>query len=96
MSGENDWHKKREIQHDAHNRKAGAAVFWKQKRNRGQRRRNQRVAKERADSFNQPTEPRAVKPARERRQKPPKNQKTISRFADYLSEEDIEKLRRIS
>lgn len=51
MSQPNNWRDKREEQHFAHNRKPGAARFWKEKRNKFLRRSDKKIRIKQADTI---------------------------------------------
>lgn len=90
---DNNWRKKREIQHEAHNRKAGRAEFWKQLKARRSRRRNSRLNEWRVQgkipTFSQKNE----KPVKFKdSNKPILRQETIVTLADHLTPEQLEAL----
>lgn len=51
MSQPNNWRTKREEQHEAHNRKPGAARWWKEKRNKFLRRSDKKIRGKQADTI---------------------------------------------
>jgi hypothetical protein len=92
---DNNWRKKREIQHDAHNRKPGRAEFWKQLKSRRSRRHVSRINEWRVKgkletTFDDNNRPWIFKD----RKKPPLVQTTVITFADYLTDEQQEALKR--
>lgn len=93
---DNNWRKKREIQHEAHNRKPGRAEFWKQLKARRSRRRNARLnewrVKGKIPTFTEEKKPQIkFKEAK----KPPLKQETVVTLADYLTPEEFEALQQL-
>ena len=91
---DNNWRKKREIQHEAHNRKAGRAEFWKQLKARRGRRRASRLNEWRVQgkipTFTGPDKTFNFKDSN----KPVLKQETFLKLEDFLTEEQKEALRK--
>lgn len=96
MGRPNNWREKRLEQHETHNRKPGAARFWKEQRNRKGRRWGTRLNKYRKESFDeQESKPKVRNRMPKENTFRPKPIITGSIIADLLDEETVEELRDI-
>lgn len=92
MSKPNTWRDKRQEQHLSHNRKPGAAGFWKQSRNRYNRRKVNKINTDRAEKF-KPFRPTVVEPLKPSKTRP--KPETNFAFEEFLTEEQISQLERL-
>lgn len=94
MSRPNNWRDKRDEQHFAHNRNAGAGRWWKETRNRKGRRLAKRIDVNRAENY---LAMRTIEPKQRKYKYPPIPMPSPTKFTvtDMLPPEQSEKLREL-